>query len=255
MIRPFAIAGAFLFLAATPASAGSVAPLVTDLAGDANGLGLPHIPGGQVRALLGDALDQDPFGNGVATGPASYAPADILSIDYETEHVAIPVGEDGIDHRPTALVVRMRTAATPASPVGTTLFAVYQHLREEGGGVCRSSLSVSIPEGGGPGTYPVSWFQESQFESFCPRESGAYTDPAWTASVTAEGIVMHLPLSSIVGIEDLYVHEGGVIARTLGTTRSVSLVPQWDRTPFGADWTIGQDMPPDVPCTQGCPAA
>jgi len=254
MIRPVAIV-AFLALAGTPASAGSAVPLVTDLAGDANGLGLPHIPGGQVRAILGDALDQDPFGGGVSTGPASYAPADILSVGYETEYEAIPVGEDGIDYRATALVVRMATAATPASPAGNTAFTVYQHLREEGGGVCRSSLQITLAEGQGPGTYPVRWSQESQFESFCARESGTYTDPAWTANVSSSGIEMRIPFSTLVGIEDLYVHEGATLARTLGLTRSVSLVPQWDRTPLGADWTIGQDMPADVPCTRGCPAA
>lgn len=233
------------------AGAADPAPLVTDLAGDANGLGLYHIPGGLVRAIFGDQLDNDPFGGGVSTAPASFGPSDILSVRYETTHMALPVGDDGIDYRATGLRVHMRTSEQPGSPNASTTSIVYAHLVDEFGTTCRTSFAVTLPSGATPGTYPVVWSFETQFDSLCPRPGGGYTHAEWVATMTVSGITMEIPYSSLPEEERFVIAEEVPILKTLGITR-VSAA-QIDRTPFGASWTVGQDMPADVPCTAGCP--
>ena len=253
-MRPAALSWALFALLLAPAALASEAapsPLVYDIEGDANGLGLYHVPGGQVRDLLGDALDNDPFGGGVSTGPASTAGSDILSLGYETSYDAVPVGADGIDYRATGLRVHLRTAAQPGAPVGSASYIVFAHLTDGFGTTCRTSFGVTIPEGGGAGTYPVTWSFENQFTSICPRPSGAYTHPDWTAQVTATGITMTFPMSGLAEEERFVIDEGVPFTRTLGITR-VSAA-QMDRSPFGPSWSVGQDMPADVPCTTGCP--
>ena len=238
-------------LPADAAGAADPAPLITDAAGDANGLGMYHVPGGQVRALFGDQLDDDPFMGGVSTAPASVAGSDLLSAGYDTPYQAIPVGGDGIDYRATGLRIHLKTSAQPGSASAATTYTVYAHLVDEFGTVCRTAFAVSLPQGAGPGTYPVSWRFETQFDSLCPRPGGNYTDPGWTATVTSTGLTMHIASSGLVEEERYVIAEGVPIARSLGIT--MLSAAQMDRTPFGAIWLIGQDMPPDVPCTTGCP--
>jgi len=246
-----AMVAVLALLPAEAAGAADPAPLVTDLAGDANFLGLYHVPGGQVRAIFGDQLDSDPFNGGVSTAPASYGPGDLTSVRYETPYVAVPVGDDGVDYRATGLRVHLRTAEQPRSPAGTSNYTVYVWLIDEFETMCRSSLSVALGEGQGAGTYPVVWRFETQFDSLCPRPGGGYTSPEWLATVGPMGITMNIPASGLLEEERFVIAEGAVMRKTLGIT-SVSAA-QLDRTPFGADWKVGQDMPADVPCTTGCP--
>ena len=228
-------------LAPGSAGANDPQPHITDIAGDANT----------------DLVEAD-------TSPASYDPADILSVRFETEYVAIPVGDDGIDHEPTALVVHYATLAPPSSDATTISWDVTAEI-----GGCLSRLRVADRGIVGfpldPDEGMLTW---AQFEETCPDTAG---EPAWspfwsaTLDESSGGWKWRIPLDSLTPSQADVLAPGATISAAWAATRTYGLltatnlpgdITLWriDKTGTGTDFVIGEDVPPDVPCTQGCPA-
>lgn len=236
-----------------PASA-ETAPHMTDIAGDANGVN------GQGQGALSG------FPGPVSTGPASYSPADLREVTFETLHEAIPAGDDGIDYRATGFAVHIRTEATPKSDAGTIVYSLVAGLNG-----CNSRFKVFIR---GPlsdaADPPDRTFRWAQIAGLCPDGPG--TDQVLTAAaVTIDPVRRELtfaiplaklsaeqrpffePGSVLAGLEGVTYYPGPrVVVSTLLRTTNEVLLPVIDDTAPGPPFVIGSDMPADVPCTSGC---
>jgi len=231
-----------------PGAATAAGPQITDPAGDANGTGQP--------------LD---------TRPASLDPADVLDVTIETEYLATPVGEDGIDYEPTALLVRFETLAAPRSDTTTFSYVLQSRV-----GSCPMSLAGYIagtltnPGDGRPGDVRWTW------SGGCPGvpvsdnpvvgNGAAHENPAWTAQVDqpARELRMRIPFASLTAQQSQVLRPGARIdepraftyhtagAYIVGTFGFFASATPIDSTATGASFTIGEDVPADVPCTRGC---
>jgi len=250
MHRGIAVAAAVIVLYAPGSGVlASGGPQITDIAGDANGL----------------PVSQD-------TRPASYDPADILAVTMSTDYVAVPVGGDGIDYQERALLIRFDTFGSPVPDAGTLAFGVGADL-----GACQSSFGgyVSGPIGNtGDGTGgTVRWVQFGECPDLEPDEFSvlgfgtAVDHPQWTATAdpAARTVTLRIPFASLTEGQAAFLRPGARIASPSAQSwmsRSVYVVSDagaraalafFDATDTGSDFTIGEDVPPDVPCTQGCP--
>lgn len=251
-------------LVASPAAGSSGG--VADQAGDANGANGAWYSAAMLGWIAEYVRDTttggDPAGGGVA-GPVSYGPADLREVSFATEHEAVAVGDDGVDYRPEALLVRITTeeparaptehrpmdievvaqvrapGAPPLPPDDPTTLTIGQSE-------CRMSFTVTVDDLGRAG---ASWFR---FEN-CGASSQGGTDPAWTAAVDGTTITLRYPLASFDGVSRQYLAEGGRVRRW--SAGSKATMTTLDVTVEGPDFVIGSDMPPDVPCTVGCPEA
>lgn len=99
-VRVLALAAAAAVVAAVmPAHAGTVKPLITDPTGDANGVnGQPELIGGP-----------DP---NVATGPASYASADVVSVTFVNNYVTKKIKRKTVKI-PVSFTVTLTLAGAP----------------------------------------------------------------------------------------------------------------------------------------------
>lgn len=226
-----------------PAGAEVGAPSVTDIANDAN-----FVNGQQIRR-----------GIEVDTGEASYDPADIRAITFETTYEAVPVGWDGIDYRATGLNVHYRTTATPGSDGPTILYRL--EVSVDG---CLSYLQTFLR---GPRSLPDDppdrYVQWVQLRPNCPDGEGTWILPGyWTATVdpSAKELVMSFPYYALNSKELAKMDEGSVLFGAEANTRtSFWAVPESgftgpgiDESPIGEEFVIGSDMPEDIPCTTGC---
>lgn len=216
------------------------APHIVDPAGDANG--------------LGEAAPDDD------RRPLSADPADLRWARLETSYVALPVGEDGIDYVPTGLEMHLGTTAAPRADGPTIEYKLRTRLDE-----CDSQFVSTLR---GPLALPtdrpdgqVSWIQ---LDDSCPDGIGVFTDATWTAEVDQLGreIVIAIPFDSLTGERAKVLSPGRVLVapRAASETPAAGVVQvgeilpgRVDRTVAGPDFTIGSDVPPDVPCTRDCP--
>lgn len=260
MLASRLIAVVVIALVASPASGSSGG--VADQAGDANGVnGVWYSPAmlGWIAEFARDTVGGDPTGEGVA-GPVSYGPGDLRHVAFETEHVAVPVGEDGVDYRATALLVRIRTeeparAPTELEPMNIEVIAQALAPGQEPGppddpvgqigwSECRMSFTATVDHLGQAG---ASWHR---FEN-CGDRLFSGTDPAWSATVDGTTITLRYPLGSFDAAGRTYLAEGGTLLRWMAASKAD--LNALDATLEGPDFVIGSDMPADVPCTMGCP--
>lgn len=225
------------------AGAHPVAGWVTDMEGDANGINGQHL-----------LLDT---GEGVATGPASYGPADLRSVDIKTTYEAIRVGADGLDYRATGLQIILRAEELPRSD-GPTL---NYRLTANAQGDCRSYFQAFVR---GPSSRPedppngtIEWYQ---LDASC-REGVRITSMPFKATVSQElnAVVMEFTYAELSVRQREMLAPGSILLNPQGSVRTIygtpaatMTAPVIDRTIFGPHWEVGSDIPADVPCTTGC---
>ena len=228
----------------------------------------PTVPSGappQIEDIAGDANGLNSAGVQLDTRPASYDPADLLTVRMETTYDAIPVGDDGIRHEPTGLAITIGTLATPRS-FEDSLSLAYRLDTVIAG--CRSYLEAATTSDGTV-TY---WDQIHGPPSACPNPNittpTAISHPEWTATVDPADrtIRLHYPFSSLTAVQAQYLKVGNTLQRPSGATLLLRELAGWnsvtgrreapqilDATATGPDFVIGSDVPPDIPCTTGCP--
>jgi len=221
-----------------------VAGFIEDIEGDANllnGQGLIEI------------VAPDPTGQGVATAPASYGPADLRAIDLKTTFNAIPVGDDGIDYQATGVQVIVKTETMPMSDGPTLIYRVNANV--DG---CNSFLQAFLR---GPAAAPTDPAEKAiqwrQLDSGCPDGVATTTMP-FPATVSAEesSLTMNFEYSKLTPAQRAYLDPGSFLMTVQGSVRTqfgVLTAPQIDQTIIGDEWEVGSDMPADVPCTTNCP--
>lgn len=248
------LAAVALVAAVVPAAAAETPPHITDIAGDANG-----VNGQGQNALQG-------FPGPVSTGPASYSPADLREVGFETLYEAIPVGEDGIDYRATGLAIHIITEATPKSDAHTLVYSLVAGLKG-----CNSRFKVflrgPLSAAGDPADRTLRW---NQIGGSCPDGPGTeltLTGANVVIDAASRELTISIPVASLTTQQKPYFQPGAVLAGLEGAayysglrvvvsslTRTTSdvLVPVIDETAPGFPFVIGSDMPADVPCTTGC---
>jgi hypothetical protein len=239
------VGSALLFSLSVGSAAGDAGVTsITDIAGDANLLN------GQGVVAAGEQ----------STAPASYGPADIRAVAFETTFVAVPVGDDGIDYQATGLNIHYRTEATPMSDGPTFIYRLNANV--DG---CNSFLQAflrgasSTPND--PADKSIQW---RQLDAGCPDGVLTVTNTGWTVTIdsTAKELVMSFPYSKLSANRLAFMDEGsilsGLVANTrtnFGTPGGSVTAPQFDESPTGQDFEVGSDMPEDVPCTLNCPGS
>jgi len=223
-----------LLLTLAPFASASSSPQVVDPPGDANG-----VDG------LGD------------TRPVSYDAGDLLSMLWETTYAANPIGEDGVDHEATGLRLTIETLAAVDSTAAT--IAVRPGFDMPG---CFSTFEIylqgQLPDQQDPWDRYVEWYQSG---ASCPDTDGLWVhNPAWTVGLDGRRLVLTLPYASMNAAEREFLGVGRTIERPRGLTSfffrfegSTAWFPWIDFAAAGEDFVIGSDVPPDVPCTRGCP--
>ncbi|HEX9890926.1 MAG TPA: hypothetical protein VGB28_02555 [Actinomycetota bacterium] len=243
-----------LVVAASPVAAGTAGPHIVDPEGDANGLAFPYAPGGVVGNTQRELFPDDPLGPGTPTGPATIPAADIVSVTFETPYIAVPIGEDGIDYRQTGFRVRFRTAATPASVGPTTSYDIGTYLPPGTVG-CRLFFNATFP-GAPSGGAPTARASVGGSADGCWAGDVTINLPAGlTVTTSPPGLVIDVPIASVSEeLRPMFEEGSGVLQSPAASTSVGSFVPRVDATLRFPDFLIGSDMPPDVPCTKGCPS-
>jgi len=224
------------------------APRIFDPGGDANGLGAADV-------------HRD-------TRPASWDPADLLLVRFETTYDEVPVGEDGIDFRPTGVAIRFKTLASPNVFVGDAV--THYRLATTIAGCPSHLLGVLLrdQDTGGLRTY-AAW---DQHDAACPDGLMAHYNenrvPEWTASIDpqARELRIYYPFGSLSAQQAQFLKIGNALSAPRAETHSpdlpffedftdtrVDVAPTLDTTAIGEEFVIGSDVPQDIPCTKGCP--
>ena len=235
VVPSFAIALA-LTLGTISASGGvPAAPHVTDGAGDAN------FVNGQGRTA---GYEQGPDAR-----PASMDGADLRAAWFETAYDTVKVLDPAtgrilrVEHRPTALIVRIRTQGLvhPTVPPGRDLFLeVMANVRD-----CRATFQLWA-RGSGPANDTASILAAS---TGCGgRQPGSGVGSPVKPAYQGTEVTLTFPLDR----PDLqaFIANGMSIRQPAG--RSVLIAPfvspLIDETVAGSDFVIGQDVPPDIDC-------
>ena len=224
------IAGLVAALSGIPATAGtSTDAEITDVAGDGNFInGQGAQPGHEI---------------GPDTRPASFDNVDLRTVWFETAYSTTKVRDAAgavlrVEHRPTALVIHVQTQAParPMSPFGTINYKVSATLPG-----CKASFELDIFS-----TPP----DRAVVRSLEGTECGTFgTSPV---APTFEGAVstMTFPLSDPLVAP--FISVGTTIRQSsAGAFGRLPSSPalRADETVTGRDFTIGQDIPPDIDCS------
>ena len=243
LVRTFVFALAIAALA-LPAGAEATAQ-ITDIAQDANGIN------GQG---FGDLTGVDPS---QPNDQASYAPADLRAIRFETAYTATPVGTDGIDYTATALKIHVTTTATPKSDGPTLIYRI-----NTGVNGCASFLQSYVRgTTSAPTDTANNTLQWRQLDAGCPDGVKTVTNAAWTTTIDAASktLTMTFPYAALSETQLAAMAPGAYLSAARGEVRTqlgTATAPLIDDTPaLLDDFVIGSDMPADVPCTVDCPAA
>lgn len=228
---------------ALPAGAESAAQ-ITDIAQDAN------------------AINGQGFGGITGVDPsqphdqASYAPADLRAIRFETAYTATPVGADGIDYTATALKIHVTTTATPKSDGPTLIYRINTAVNG-----CASFLQSYVRgTTSAPTDTANNTLQWRQFDAGCPDGVKTVTNAAWTTTIdaTTKTLTMTFPYSALTELQRAAMAPGAYLGLARGEVRTqlgIVTAPLIDDTPTALDdFVIGSDVPADVPCTIDCPA-
>ncbi|MGH2711721.1 MAG: hypothetical protein ACRDH9_11020 [Actinomycetota bacterium] len=236
---PVALLAAALLSAASTAQAGSQAdPEITDVAGDANFINGQGVQPGHET--------------GPDTRPASFDNVDLRGVWFETAYTTTKIldpqseGVLRVEHHPTALLVHVQTQA-PARPMSPSWQAV------------RYEVSVTLP---GCKAFFRAYFSTTG-PVYTPGTDSASIHPSGGTSCENAGVItspvrptfdgpistMTLPLAHLNTSK--YISEGTAIRQPSAVAfanipGNPGLRP--DETGIGRDFTIGQDVPPDVDC-------
>lgn len=227
-------------------------PQIVDQAGDANGINGQWYDYGTVGAAIWFVYDGvfggDPFGEGQRT-EGSYGPGDLRAGRLETMYEAVPVGDDGIDHRATGVRLRIGTEERPEAPDGTRLrLGLFLTQYDPDGTECPTRISTRISGADDPGR--ISWFRDSI--GGCSDVDAEREPSGWKAFRDGNEVVFEMPASALSPSGAAFFSEGALFMEphAFAELEVVTL----DASPAGSHFVVGEDMPADVPCTSGCPS-
>ncbi|MGH2691280.1 MAG: hypothetical protein ACRDHM_02140 [Actinomycetota bacterium] len=229
------IAGVVAVLSGVPAMAGSSTDAeITDVAGDAN----------FISAVTADERD---------TRPVSSDNADLRAVWFETAYSTSKVLDPGtgtvlrVEYRPTALVVKIQTQGPvrPLSPWGSLRFKVPVTVP-----ACSATLELLVA------TNPAA--DSAEIRPAAPSTSCGEDPPVniviSPVKPTYDGAVsaVTFPLAH-EGVSKV-ISPGTVLSQTralvtAGPPAGSAIPTPSDQTASGRNFTIGQDVPPDVDCT------
>ena len=227
------VAGLVAALSGIPASAGSsTAPDITDVAGDAN-------------FINGQGVQPGHEG-GPDTRPASFDNVDLRAVWFETAYTTTKVRDAAgnvlrVEHAPTALLVRVQTQgpARPMSPWNQINYEVAATLPG-----CKASFRVSLYSTTTPPRVTIRSLEGTS----CGQEVASPVTPTFEGAVST----MTFPLAH-PGVGP-YISAGTAIRQPAAV--AAGLLPtvgsggrRTDETVVGRDFTIGQDVPPDIDCS------
>jgi len=212
----------------------------------------------QVTDPVGDANGSENISGSRDTRPASYDPADIVDVALETEFTSTPVGDDGIDYEPTALLIRIRTVAPPKSDGPTITYILTSSV---GGcsGRFKASIHGPLPLAVDPPDRVLQWNELGQN---CPDGASTVSHPSWSAVVESGTFAWRIPFASLTPEQTDFIAPGKTITQPRAFTQTFfagfasfgSIVPgRIDKTANGIEFVIGSDVPEDILCTSGCP--
>jgi hypothetical protein len=238
-------------------SAGLIAGLVAVLSG------IPAVAGTSSDAELTDVAGDGNFINGQGaqsghetgpdTRPASFDNVDLRAVWFETAYSTTKVRDAAgnvlrVEHAPTALVIRVQTQA-PARPMSPLWQAVRYEVAVTLPG-CKAFFRAYFTETGSPVYTPGT-----DSSSINPLggtrcgDGGGITSPV---PPTFDGPIstMTFPLAYLTTSK--YISEGTAIRQP--SAASFANIPgnpglHPDETGIGRDFTIGQDVPPDIDCS------
>ena len=227
------VAGLVAALSGIPATAGtSTDAEITDVAGDGNFInGQGAQPGHEI---------------GPDTRPASFDNVDLRAVWFETAYSTTKVRDAAgallrVEHRPTALVIHVQTQAParPMSPFGTINYKVSTTLPG-----CKASFELDV------------FSTPSERAVIRPLE-GTSCDPDGVITIspvapTFEGSVSTMTFPLADPHVAPYTSAGTAIAQP--SAYAWAVLPsapgrRADETVTGRDFTIGQDVPPDIDCS------
>jgi hypothetical protein len=226
------IAGFSLVVATLPAAAGtSTNAEITDVAGDGNFIN------GQ-GAQSGHEVGPD-------MRPASFDNVDLRAVWFETAYSTTKVRDAAgkilrVEHAPTALVIHVQTqgSAQSMSPFGTINFRVSASLPG-----CKASFELDIFSSAAPDRAVVRSLEGTE----CPNSATSPVAPTFEGAVSTMTfplanplVAPFLPAGTAIGQPSAYVW--AILPFAPGRRA--------DETVIGRDFTIGQDVPPDVECSE-----
>jgi len=233
------IVGVSLVLLTQPVTAGSSAdPEITDVAGDANFVN-----------SQGGVLPIDP--EGPDTRPASFDNVDLRAVWFETAYTTSKVLDPAsgtvrrVEYRPTALLIHIQTQgpARPMTPWGTIRYQVQATLP---GCTAYFELGVYSQPPDVASIRPV--FASPNCGDLAPGQIHTSGVPPTLNGTVA---TMTFPLVE-PGKHNVtqYIWAGARIAQPAALANASPPTRNVDETATGRDFTIGQDVPPDVECSE-----
>jgi hypothetical protein len=217
-------------LTGIPATAGTSADAeVTDAAGDAN----------FISVTSADQRD---------TRPASVDNVDLRAVWFETAYTTVKITDSTgavrrVEYRPTALLVRIQTQAPlrPSSPWGARRFKVQAEVP-----TCQASFELLVGDSEANDKVEL---RAATPNSFCGDDVSFLQSPV---APTYEGTVSTLTfplgdprISQVLGSGTTLSQTSALVTATLGAG---PFLPSVDQTGAGRDFTIGQDVPPNIDC-------
>ena len=237
-------------------TAGLVASLVAVLSG------LPATAGTSTNAEMSDVAGDANFFSVAAndqrdTRPVSWANGDLREVWFETAYSTSKVVNPStgsvsrVEHRPTALVVRIKTEAPvrPLSPWSALRFKVNATLP-----ACQATIELLVA-GSGP-NFDSAEIRPASPSTNCGGDNGAgapiniITSPV---KPTYDGSVSTLTFPLSHALISQVLKAGTALSQTKASTiaslPSVTSPVALDQTGAGRSFTIGQDVPPDIDCS------
>jgi hypothetical protein len=220
-------------LSGLPATAGTTAdPDITDVAGDANALSV----------VANNQQD---------TRPVSSGNGDLRAVWFETAYSTTKVKDASggvlrVEHRPTALLVRIRTEAParPLTPWSALRFKVNANLP-----ACNATLDLLVGSTVGNEQAEI---RPSAPSTNCGEDASGNPITLVISPVkpTFDGAVSTLTYPLANALVSPVLTAGTLLSQTkaqaLGTVGAPVTI---DQTGAGRNFTIGQDVPADIDCT------
>lgn len=226
------LVGALLIPGPSSTAGTGVDPEITDVAGDAN-----YINGQDVAAGLEHGPD---------TRPASFDNVDLVSVWFETPYETNRVLDSAtgevlrVEHEPTGLLIHWKTAGPilPMDPFTHVDYIVRTHV-----GDCELKLSIRVGSAN-PGSSIYPW------SLGCDGWWGRNVDPPVIQGNIGTGTFLR---KSPNPSKPSYFLPGVTLKGSFGLVqahlpRAEQGFIYQDETKIGRDFTIGQDVPPDVEC-------
>lgn len=224
-----------------------------------------HYPDSDLLDVAGDANLLNQARVYIVSDPASYAAADLVSVDLQTDYVAVPVGEAGTDYRPTALRVVFRTKESPSAVLSGD--EIVYRLEATGWSVSDKHadvfMEVVVAKSPAGTVTTVPRLRRCLGGAESPDTCWTRSRPEWTAVIDdgAKKLTLTYPFSSLAADEADWIGVGGYLGSPDAETQwpRLSLDPYYpghrqtiDMALYGHGYVVGEDVPQDVGCTQEC---